>query len=146
MKCIGQFFLPRSRERWPTCGTLLSKNLQKFLLCGDRCGSLHLYSLPESSEAEVQYLSPDHSLPKLHGKLGVTSVMEQHGKIFSTGRDGSIRMLAVNSDPAQLLLLTTEKMVMDWVCTVLTLPSETKDFLIVGFKEVIHNFREHNFY
>ncbi|XP_034235872.1 WD repeat-containing protein 6 [Thrips palmi] len=136
MKCIGQFTLPRSRERWPTCGRLLTKNSQNFLLCGDRCGSLHLFSLSGFSQAEVQFSAPDHSLPKLHGKLGVTSVMKHHGKIFSTGRDGSVKMLAVNSDPPQLLLLSTDKMVMDWVCSVITLPSDNKNFLIVGFKEM----------
>lgn len=136
MKCIGQFSLPRSRERWPTCGSLLTRNSKKFLLCGDRCGSLHLFSLPGTSKAEGQYLPPNHSLPKLHGKLGVTSVTEHHGKIFSTGRDGSVRILGVNSDTVELMLLSTDKMVMDWVCTILPLPSDAKHFFIVGFKEV----------
>lgn len=136
MECIGRFIIPRSRERWPTCGRILTRDGQKFLLCGDRCGSLFLFKLSGSLKTEVENLAPDDSLPKLHGKLGVTSVIEHNGKIFSTGRDGSVRMLAVNPEMAQLLLLSTDKMVMDWVCTILTLPSDAKHVLIIGFKEM----------
>lgn len=134
LTCIGKFRLPRARERWPTCATLVTNNNEKFLLCGDRCGSVHLFTLNQSL-VEEQYAVPNHSLSKLHGKLGVTSIQNIKNQVISTGRDGTVRTLRVNQKSLQVSVISTDKMPMDWVCTVLC-PSRSMEYiLIVGFKE-----------
>lgn len=83
-----------------------------------------------------QLAAPDHSISKLHGKLGVTSLSEWGGHIFSTGRDGSVRILGVDKTSRQLSVLFSDKMLFDWVCAILPVEPNLKHFLIVGFKEV----------
>ncbi|KAK3933293.1 WD repeat-containing protein 6 [Frankliniella fusca] len=131
--CVGRFLLPRSRERWPTCATVVHRDGKRFLLCGDRCGSLHLFSFQMS--ASQQHLPADHSLSKLHGKLGSTNILEIDHQILSTGRDGIVRTITIDSKSLQMSVMSNDKMIVDWVCAILPVSSISHHLLFVGFKE-----------
>lgn len=133
--CVGRFRLPKARERWPTCARLFTRNDQSFILCGDRCGSLHLFCMRDDKPVALDYLAPNQSLSKLHSKLGVTSLLVEGNKIFSTGRDGTLRSLGIDSGSNHLSVLSTDRLIMDWVCLILPVPSRSNLVLIVGFKE-----------
>lgn len=41
LKRLGQYTLPLCKERWITSALRIAD----YILCGDRCGSIHLYEL-----------------------------------------------------------------------------------------------------
>ena len=67
-----------------------------LIVCGDRRGSLHVYNVPTSDDG-TKTLEPVSSLYGLHGVNGVTSVVYAGGDIYSTGRDGHCRRLALEA-------------------------------------------------
>ncbi|XP_066471962.1 tRNA (34-2'-O)-methyltransferase regulator WDR6 [Tiliqua scincoides] len=119
------FLLPLCKHRWHTCITFLPQG--KFLLCGDRRGSLMLFAskpalklekIPSGSSSDVFCLpgldfpfgeeepraeAPVSLLFGLHGKLGVTSVACHDGFVYSTGRDSCYRQLRVQGQQLQVL-------------------------------------------
>lgn len=133
LMCVGRFLLPRSRERWPTCATLVCRDGKTFLLCGDRCGSLHLFHL--QIPASKEHLPADYSLSRLHGKLGSTSILEVGCLILSTGRDGIIRSISIDSKLVRMSVMSNDKMILDWVCAILPISSSLEHLLLLGFKE-----------
>ncbi|XP_072023406.1 tRNA (34-2'-O)-methyltransferase regulator WDR6-like, partial [Amphiura filiformis] len=112
----SKFILPSARQHWATAVSVLA---DEGILCGDRRGSLHVYSYDSntlggshSTGQSLQRLPPCHSLFGIHGKTGVTSVCLHDGMIYSTGRDGTYRQHILKRDEegiAKLQLLNTFK-------------------------------------
>lgn len=100
----ADFILPHSKERWVTSCSADSN----YVVCGDRCGSLHLY------RREAQ--NPLYTTKKIHGQNGVTDVKFLDGKFVSTGRDGTYREFVVESN--KLVMLRCCKLKMDWAAAV----------------------------
>ncbi|KAM9343196.1 tRNA (34-2'-O)-methyltransferase regulator WDR6 [Pholidichthys leucotaenia] len=116
------FFLPPCAKRWLTAAVLLRSWSKEMLwVCGDRRGSLILFHEREESEqtegdeevgnedllldgkvnnhkeVPAPNLQPLSCLFGVHGKQGVTSVYEHKGLLYSTGRDGCVRVFRVYS-------------------------------------------------
>ena len=69
---LGQGTLPEAKQRW----FAVAKDWKRFLLLGDRVGSVHLYNTDD--------LTLMQSFRKLHGRNGVTDIQ--------THRDGCLRV------------------------------------------------------
>uniref|UniRef100_A0A1A7XCZ8 tRNA (34-2'-O)-methyltransferase regulator WDR6 n=1 Tax=Iconisemion striatum TaxID=60296 RepID=A0A1A7XCZ8_9TELE len=115
---LPQFLLPRCAKRWITAAVRLHASSERAIwVCGDRRGSLLLYDEgwsrnrrlgkdelagEHSSEIETEESQDLHELQPLsclfgvHGKQGVTSVCEYRGLLYSTGKDGCVRISRVN--------------------------------------------------
>lgn len=99
------FLLPPCAKRWLTAAVpLLTTSQGALWVCGDRRGSLLLYQdggrrgrdLQEGLERPKDSpLPPLSRLFGVHGKQGVTSVRKHKGLLYSTGRDGCVRVLRV---------------------------------------------------
>ncbi|XP_066906772.1 tRNA (34-2'-O)-methyltransferase regulator WDR6 isoform X2 [Halyomorpha halys] len=113
------FTLPYSKERWITCAV----SLDDYLICGDRMGSLHLFSSLASTK------DPVDSLHKLHDAKGVSDVKHINGITYSTGRDGTLREISIID--SKLVLLSTLKLPMDWATSVVH--SDIYGLIISGF-------------
>lgn len=50
MKKVAEFELPRSKEQWISAAALR----EKFLVCGDRNGSIHLFEVSDDQSCSVQ--------------------------------------------------------------------------------------------
>uniref|UniRef100_A0A3Q3XFJ6 tRNA (34-2'-O)-methyltransferase regulator WDR6 n=1 Tax=Mola mola TaxID=94237 RepID=A0A3Q3XFJ6_MOLML len=91
--------------------------------------------MKERKRKEVEDLSlrPLSCLFGVHGKQGVTSVCEYKGLLYSTGRDGCVRVFRVG---LQLEVLRVQRACkgMEWLEGVLIL--EEARFVIVGFQAV----------
>uniref|UniRef100_G3NQJ9 tRNA (34-2'-O)-methyltransferase regulator WDR6 n=1 Tax=Gasterosteus aculeatus aculeatus TaxID=481459 RepID=G3NQJ9_GASAC len=123
---LPSFLLPRGAKRWLTAAVRLHSNAQGGLwVCGDRRGSLLLFQDGGTQEhemvddrrmdeesgpggdrksergevADLLLLQPLSCLFGVHGKLGVTSVSEYQGLLYSTGRDGCVRVFRVLPAP-----------------------------------------------
>ncbi|XP_061121588.1 WD repeat-containing protein 6 [Syngnathus typhle] len=121
VKCCPAFALPPCAKRWLTAAVRLPyKSKRALWVCGDRRGSLLLFqedqeqvcekettqrsherdgTLIETERGEEhkgQPLSPLSCLFGVHGKQGVTSVCEYQGLLYSTGRDGCVRISRVH--------------------------------------------------
>lgn len=104
------FLLPPCAKRWLTAAVCLHSTSHGVLwVCGDRRGSLLLFQegLTQDPEGagEVNVCEPAlHPLSCLfgvHGKQGVTSVCEHKGLLYSTGRDGCVRVFRVRPGPGE---------------------------------------------
>ncbi|KAF7209432.1 tRNA (34-2'-O)-methyltransferase regulator WDR6 [Nothobranchius furzeri] len=115
---LPPFLLPRCSKRWITAAVRLHACSERAIwVCGDRRGSLLLYDedllrnrkLGEDEQAgelsgeieaeesqELHELQPLSCLVGVHGKQGVTSVCEYRGLLYSTGKDGCVRISRVN--------------------------------------------------
>lgn len=99
------FLLPPCAKRWLTAAVPILTTSQGLLwVCGDRRGSLLLYQEAEKRGRDLQgglERPEDSPLPPLsrlfgvHGKQGVTSVRKHKGLLYSTGRDGCVRVLRI---------------------------------------------------
>lgn len=106
------FLLPPCAKRWLTAAVpILTSSLGALWVCGDRRGSLLLYleagkrgqDLQEGLERpEHPPLLPLSRLFGVHGKQGVTSVRKHKGLLYSTGRDGYVRVLRICQTQEQL--------------------------------------------
>ncbi|XP_056319511.1 LOW QUALITY PROTEIN: WD repeat-containing protein 6 [Danio aesculapii] len=136
------FLLPPCAKRWLTAAVTLSQR-NGFYLCGDRRGSLLLYMerekndrINEGQESRinsqdqemenrqnelVRSLSPISTLYGVHGKQGVTSVCEYQDLCYSTGRDGSVRILTVAESTLKVRRVQRACRGMDWLEMVLFL-------------------------
>ena len=74
---VAQFTLPKSKHRWHTTAIVLDDDM---VICGDRRGSIHLYSSNKGGE-------PISSHYGIHGKYGVTylKVSSSDGNTLSLG-------------------------------------------------------------
>ncbi|XP_071533185.1 tRNA (34-2'-O)-methyltransferase regulator WDR6 isoform X2 [Panulirus ornatus] len=106
--------LPPCKQRWVSaaCVCTESKNGIQNLICGDRAGSLHLYS-QEVPEAQ-------HTLRSIHGRNGVTSLTIYNDFIYSTGRDGCVRCLTVQDGHIQVITISRVSSV-NWVAKLIFL-------------------------
>ncbi|KAM9326731.1 tRNA (34-2'-O)-methyltransferase regulator WDR6 [Gastrophryne carolinensis] len=153
-----RFLLPPCKQRWHTSLAFVPK--ENLIVCGDRRGSLMLFSTkvsgdhkdsvhstsncpPSIGEAPDEHMIcsvPDSQrLPRdpvcvlygIHGKLGVTSVTYHDGFVYSTGRDGLYRQLKV--EEGQLIVLRKLKSCkgMEWIERLAFMPDG--DLQILGF-------------
>ncbi|XP_057685935.1 WD repeat-containing protein 6 [Corythoichthys intestinalis] len=123
VKICPPFVLPTCAKRWLTAAVRLHPKPKGTLwVCGDRRGSLLLFlededetnkSMQESKKAHKNdrtmkerseghnglMLSPVNCLFGVHGKQGVTSICEYQGLLYSTGRDGCVRVFRVHYTP-----------------------------------------------
>lgn len=107
---LPSFLLPPCAKRWLTAAVCLHFVSQGVLwVCGDRRGSLLLFQEGITREQEVAgevnacepALHPMSCLFGVHGKQGVTSVREHKGLLYSTGRDGCVRVFRVRPAPGE---------------------------------------------
>ncbi|XP_047453068.1 WD repeat-containing protein 6 [Mugil cephalus] len=139
---LPPFLLPPCAKRWLTAAVgLRSRFRERLWVCGDRRGSLLLFQDAEKSEQEKSdgevhgvRLQPVSCLFGVHGKQGVTSVCEYQGLLYSTGRDGCVRVFRVqesgrsaeNKDGLQLEVLRVQRACkgMEWLERILILEPE----------------------
>lgn len=158
------FLLPPCAKRWLTAAARLRSALRGVLwVCGDRRGSLLLFQegVREEEEAAGEANAPEPSLHPLsclfgvHGKQGVTSVCEHKGLLYSTGRDGCVRVIRASGEDKgglRLEVLRVQRACrgMEWLERVLMLETEDEigegepapkaereaRFVIAGFQAV----------
>uniref|UniRef100_H3D3A1 tRNA (34-2'-O)-methyltransferase regulator WDR6 n=1 Tax=Tetraodon nigroviridis TaxID=99883 RepID=H3D3A1_TETNG len=151
---LPTFLLPPCAKRWLTAAVCLRSTPHGVLwVCGDRRGSLLLFEegSPQAQEAAgganacEAALQPLSCLFGVHGKQGVTSVCEHRGLLYSTGRDGCVRVFRVRPGPGgdkaglQLEVLRFQRACkgMEWLERVLILETEREArFVIAGFQAV----------
>ncbi|XP_068226019.1 tRNA (34-2'-O)-methyltransferase regulator WDR6 [Palaemon carinicauda] len=109
---LKTYTLPSCKQRWVSAACYFTIKDNNHLVCGDRAGSIHLYS-ENSSE-------PQHSLRSIHGKNGVTSLRNYQGCLYSTGRDGCIRSLTVQETMLQVIMVTRVSNA-NWIASLITL-------------------------
>ncbi|CAH1397318.1 unnamed protein product [Nezara viridula] len=115
----NSYVLPYSKERWITCAA----SLEDYLVCGDRMGSIHLFS------SLTTIKDPVDSLRRLHDVKGVSDIKHINGITYSTGRDGTLREFTIKDD--KLVLVSTLKLPMDWSTSVVH--SDSYGLIIMGF-------------
>lgn len=96
------YVLPNSKERWTTCALIF----EDYLICGDRMGNIHVFSMTSATE------SPQQSFFKIHGHLGVTDIIKSNGTILSSGRDGTVKQFRIVNDV--FCYSMKYKLPMDW--------------------------------
>ncbi|KAM9855280.1 tRNA (34-2'-O)-methyltransferase regulator WDR6 [Aulostomus maculatus] len=178
VKPLPPFLLPPCAKRWLTAAVRLPSTSQGMLwVCGDRRGSLLLFQEEDHLEPNWEdesdgkqteengdrnsetkdrkdmhdvKLQPLSCLLGVHGKQGVTSVYEHQGLLYSTGRDGFVRVFKVKQtatgkpegsgkDGLQLVVLRVLRACkgMEWLERVLILKSENPEEEMEGeLKEV----------
>uniref|UniRef100_A0A3B5L1F6 tRNA (34-2'-O)-methyltransferase regulator WDR6 n=1 Tax=Xiphophorus couchianus TaxID=32473 RepID=A0A3B5L1F6_9TELE len=147
---LPPFLLPLCSKRWLTAAVRLRLHSNKVLwVCGDRRGSLLLYQ----EEENVELNQTDHEklgegsqrkeeeghdsthqplscLFGVHGKHGVTSVCEYQGLLYSTGKDGCVRIFRTQHEDGEFRLegLRVQRACrgMEWLERVFILESEIK--------------------
>ncbi|XP_073674857.1 tRNA (34-2'-O)-methyltransferase regulator WDR6 [Garra rufa] len=140
-KTLPPFLLPPCAKRWLTAAVSLSQR-KGLYLCGDRRGSLLLYTEREENDRrneggdlqdqetkskQVDHggpLSPISTLYGVHGKQGVTSVCEYQDLCYSTGRDGSVRILTIEENVLKVRRVQRACKGMEWLEKVLFLDSD----------------------
>ncbi|KAL1269843.1 hypothetical protein QQF64_032132 [Cirrhinus molitorella] len=135
------FLLPPCAKRWLTAAVTLSQR-KGLYLCGDRRGSLLLYNEREENDRRTDLqdqetenkqlgqggpLSPISTLYGVHGKQGVTSVCEYQDLCYSTGRDGSVRILTVEENVLKVRRVQRACKGMEWIEKVLFLGSDVPE-------------------
>uniref|UniRef100_A0A8C9SQ70 tRNA (34-2'-O)-methyltransferase regulator WDR6 n=1 Tax=Scleropages formosus TaxID=113540 RepID=A0A8C9SQ70_SCLFO len=140
---LRSFLLPPCAKRWLTAAILVPQPQGALWVCGDRRGSLLLYrDSDEGGEAVGDALRPLSVLFGVHGKQGVTSVCEHRGLLYSTGRDGCLRVSRVgDGGGGQLEVLRVQRACggMDWLERVVIREPEGEGdacFLLMGFHSV----------
>ncbi|XP_053660676.1 WD repeat-containing protein 6 [Anopheles marshallii] len=104
--------IPYSTERWLTSFLVLNDEL---LLMADRSGHLYLF--------DKIHTDPVHKLTNVHGKLGITTIaaydkdvqLSDGYNLRTTGHDGRICELFVNTISKKLELLTFTKSSIGWI-------------------------------
>lgn len=127
------FTLPPCKERWVTAAVLVDD----MLVCGGRDGSIHLYQLNGTLI---------RSLRHIHGCNGVTCLRYLNNRIWSTGRDGTLRQYVLSTiyDNFRIVELVADKLTMQWVADIV---SSSDDILVVGFYDkscVVWSAKERN--
>ncbi|XP_039295389.1 WD repeat-containing protein 6 [Nilaparvata lugens] len=124
LKPREHFILPHCRERWVTCAVLH----YPFLICGTRNGSIHVYQMgPDNLQDPVQ------SIHKIHGRLGVTSLITNGNSLWSTGRDGSMRRFLMDERSNKIDQISVDRLPFAWVAKIIQ--TEIAGTLVVGFHE-----------
>lgn len=98
---LPPFLLPPCAKRWLLAAVCLPRGPQGALwVCGDRRGSLLLFQEAQEGD-DREALQPVSCLFGVHGKQGVTSVCEHGGLLYSSGRDGCVRVVSVTMTPPE---------------------------------------------
>uniref|UniRef100_A0A182W3K2 tRNA (34-2'-O)-methyltransferase regulator WDR6 n=1 Tax=Anopheles minimus TaxID=112268 RepID=A0A182W3K2_9DIPT len=109
---VSQHRIPHSTERWLTSFLVLNGEL---CLMADRSGHLYLFDKSRTD--------PVFKLTNVHGKLGITSITIEEKEVQlsdgynlqTTGHDGRICELFVNTFAKTLELLTFTKSTIGWI-------------------------------
>nr|XP_023691042.1 WD repeat-containing protein 6 [Paramormyrops kingsleyae] len=121
---LGPFILPPCAKRWLTTAVLISRPEGALWVCGDRRGSLLLYR-DKAEEAKADgALQPMSVLFGVHGKQGVTCVCEHAGLIYSTGRDGCVRVSRLDASALEVLRVQRACRGMEWLERIMVLDPE----------------------
>ncbi|XP_069695221.1 tRNA (34-2'-O)-methyltransferase regulator WDR6 [Periplaneta americana] len=121
---MNAYELPKGRERWISAASLRGN----FLVCGDRNGSIHLFKVDG-----IGLQSPLQTFSKIHGRMGVSSLVWHENRLLSTGRDGTLRQFLLSEEESLLEHLSADKLSMDWPAVTVPSPS---GLLVLGFKSV----------
>ncbi|RZF34631.1 hypothetical protein LSTR_LSTR010000 [Laodelphax striatellus] len=118
------FILPACRERWITYAVFHNPSL----ICGTRNGSIHVYQMGHTNKKD-----PVQSLHKIHGRLGVTSLLTNGQYLWSTGRDGTMRKFLVDKATNQIDQVLVDRLPFSWVAKIVE--TNMAGMLVVGFHE-----------
>lgn len=111
-RILNIFQIPKSREPWSTSVSRASEDLW---LIADRVGHLFLF---KSCSDVTEISSPIQKLWKVHGLLGITSMVVHDDEIVTTtGHDGSVKTLFINRkhDQPRIEVLRCEKTSVNWI-------------------------------
>ncbi|PNF20195.1 hypothetical protein B7P43_G16418 [Cryptotermes secundus] len=122
---MNEFELPKSKERWISAAALR----ENFLVCGDRNGSIHLFKIVDNQTNSIQ--CPSQSFYKIHGRLGVSSLIWYGNCLYSTGRDGTVRRYLMLENEGRLECLNADKLPMEWPATT---SLSAFGLLVLGFR------------
>ncbi|XP_022096573.1 WD repeat-containing protein 6-like isoform X2 [Acanthaster planci] len=126
----ARFLLPQAPQRWLTTVTLVP-NQEGALVCGDRRGSVLLYTNLHRTRPEEKLVGPTHSLPCIHGKSGVTHVCYHAGCIYSTGRDGMYRQNRLQGTRLEMMNTCKVYKGFEWIENISFTAAD--DVLVCGF-------------
>ncbi|XP_069139917.1 tRNA (34-2'-O)-methyltransferase regulator WDR6-like [Argopecten irradians] len=118
--------LPPSKHRWVSAATVTSD----LLVCGDRMGSVHVYTLRTSSVVQSQ--SPAQTFYRIHGKTCVTHICCHDNYIYTAGRDGIYNQYEVKEEKLALLHSNKIHKGFDWLDR-LDFTCKDGDLLVYGF-------------
>ncbi|XP_031568393.1 WD repeat-containing protein 6-like [Actinia tenebrosa] len=136
---VRTFCIPYSKQRWPSAVEVLDQDKMStkrerkvgncHIVFGDRKGSLHLFDARRITQHEV--LDPVHSLPVIHGRIGVTQLCAHDNSLYSAGRDGTYRQYRLLD--SILEVIDTKKVFkgLEWVEKLIFLANG--DLVIAGF-------------
>lgn len=96
-----------------------------FLFVGDRTGDLHLY------EIEANEVHHRHRLKQVHGNLGCTVLYAENGSFFTSGHDGTLKVIALNETCKTMSITMTKKLPVSWMERVICRSDNKK--LYAGF-------------
>uniref|UniRef100_A0A1B6D4L0 tRNA (34-2'-O)-methyltransferase regulator WDR6 n=1 Tax=Clastoptera arizonana TaxID=38151 RepID=A0A1B6D4L0_9HEMI len=122
---ITSLILPSSKEPWTTAALIV----QNMFICGDRGGSIHVYNLEDKS---FDIKKAHQTLKCVHGRLGVGSLKWLDKRVWSTGRDGTLRQYIIKNN--ELQSMSMEKINVEWAANIIQ--SEDIGTLVIGFREV----------
>ncbi|XP_075211583.1 tRNA (34-2'-O)-methyltransferase regulator WDR6 isoform X2 [Lycorma delicatula] len=143
LSILSQLLLPASKERWLTSAVLCQHSDYQTLICGDRCGSIHVFDLRDSdiSGSKQQLMEPVQTLNKIHGRLGVSCIYYFSNYVWSTGRDGYLRKFSLNRTKNEdntiiynLIQLSIDKLTLSWAAKIIY--NNSLGILVLGFHEV----------
>ncbi|XP_060064987.1 WD repeat-containing protein 6-like [Ylistrum balloti] len=123
---IHSLELPPSKHRWVSAATTTSD----LLVCGDRVGSVYVYTLGTSLSPQSQ--SPVQTFYRIHGKTCVTHICCHNNYVYTAGRDGTYNQYEINEE--KLVLLHTNRIHkgFDWLDR-LDFTYKDGDLLVYGF-------------
>jgi hypothetical protein len=76
---------------------------------------------------------PSQSFYKIHGRLGVSSLIWYGNCLYSTGRDGTVRQYLMLENEGRLECLNADKLPMEWPATT---SLSAFGLLVLGFRAV----------
>lgn len=107
------FKIPKSIEPWTTS---CAKVFNDFWICADRVGSLFLY---QNNEHDLStFHKPIQKLSRLHGQMGVTTIRIEGSNenfIKTTGNDGTIKTLFLDTKRKILEMYQCERTMVNWI-------------------------------
>ncbi|CAL1526106.1 unnamed protein product [Lymnaea stagnalis] len=121
LRLLNRIFLPASKHRWISAACFVpagatTDSLTRTLVCGDKDGSIHMYTLMGNlAFDELAPVEPHQSFTRVHGKAGVTFVCYREESVYTTGRDGFYRQWRLEED--RLVQLHGNKMIkgFEWI-------------------------------
>lgn len=118
MNVAATFTLPDCKERWVTA-VAIDPTFKMFAF-GDRCGNIYFYNKGQRD--------PVHTLRKVHGRYGPTSITIKTDQMISTGRDGTLKYFSFSDSVKNVY---TADLNFQWVEKFL----DKNENLVCGFQE-----------